>query len=346
MALREAWSLKIPTSTTVKTCPQRSKSVEKPTTPAIIRRKQAWMNESFSTIPQFTVKEIADRMGITVYALRYYDKFDLFPYLQRTEDGTRLFSEYDLEWVKIVHCLRCTGLPISEIKHYIQLCLVGDDTVAERASIIYQQEENLRNSIKELQEQLKILQKKKTYYQALMENRSIYDSCNPQKKRKKWIQDEYVRRPGNMTKEPAGVNAVSGSEFPLASDWEFRKMMLSEKRSLNWSKRNTPWNIIAKTWRSPAKIPPGTFSFLLSRATPSSKTSTDSKKRDVVPGCAYGSGIPCWQARNTASCFYALSLPLLNDDSLFLCFRQRNDGSSFFIGRHCSSTPPPCMDSL
>lgn len=124
-------------------------------------------------------------MGITVYALRHYDKFDLFPYLQRTEDGTRLFSEYDLEWVKIVHCLRCTGMPITEIKHYIQLCLLGDETVAERASIIYQQEENLRANIKELQEQLKILQKKKTYYQALMENRSIYDSCNPQKKRKK-----------------------------------------------------------------------------------------------------------------------------------------------------------------
>ena len=141
-------------------------------------------NNSYSTIPRYTVKDVAKMMGVTVYALRYYDKFDLFPYLRRTEGGTRLFSEYDLEWVKIVHCLRCTGLPLTEIKHYVRLCLEGDETVGERASIIFRQEENLRNNIRELQEQLKVLQKKKTYYQALLENRDIYDSCNPQKKRK------------------------------------------------------------------------------------------------------------------------------------------------------------------
>ena len=150
-----------------------------------VNAPQASMSTAYSTVPQYTVKEVAEMMGITVYAVRYYDKFDLFPYLQRTEDGTRLFSEYDLEWVKIVHCLRCTGLPLTEIKHYVRLCLDGDATVEERARIIFRQEENLRDNIRELQSQLKILQKKKTYYQALLENRSIYDSCNPQKKRKK-----------------------------------------------------------------------------------------------------------------------------------------------------------------
>lgn len=132
-----------------------------------------------SRIPQFTIKEVSEMMGISGHALRYYDNLKLFPYLRRGENGERLFSEFDLGWVRIVHCLRSTGLPVVEVQRYIELCLEGDSTIEERAGIIFQQEENLRNNIEELQSQLEILQKKKTYYQALLENRVIYDACNP-----------------------------------------------------------------------------------------------------------------------------------------------------------------------
>jgi len=137
------------------------------------------VSKTFSKIPQFTVKEVSEKMKISIYALRYYDKLHLFPFLQRDENGTRLFSEFDLEWVRIVHCLRSTGLPIAEVKHYIELCLKGDQTIDERADIIFQQEENTRKNIRDLQEQLKILQTKKAYYQALQENRNLYDAWNP-----------------------------------------------------------------------------------------------------------------------------------------------------------------------
>ncbi|MGL6226022.1 MAG: MerR family transcriptional regulator [Thermoguttaceae bacterium] len=135
-----------------------------------------------SQMPQFSVKEVSERTNISVYALRYYDKLGLFPFLKRDENNNRLFSEFDLGWVRIVHCLRCTGLPLVHVKHYVDLCLIGDDTIEERAEMIFRQEETLRANIAELQEQLKVLQNKKTYYQALLENRQLYDSCNPAKR--------------------------------------------------------------------------------------------------------------------------------------------------------------------
>ncbi|MGL6195854.1 MAG: MerR family transcriptional regulator [Thermoguttaceae bacterium] len=139
-------------------------------------------DRSTSQLPQYSVKEVSEMTNISIYALRYYDKLGLFPFLQRGENNNRLFSEFDLGWVRIVHCLRCTGLPLADVKHYVDLCLIGDDTIDERAEMVFRQEETLRANIAELQEQLKVLQNKKTYYEALLENRQLYDSCNPAKR--------------------------------------------------------------------------------------------------------------------------------------------------------------------
>ncbi len=132
-----------------------------------------------SRVPQYSVKEVAEMTHISIHALRYYDKLGLFPFLARNENNVRLFSDHDLGWVKIVHCLRNTGLPLVEVQHYVRLCLSGDSTIEERAKIIFRQEEVLRHNIQALEGQLKLLQHKKMYYEALLENRELYDSCNP-----------------------------------------------------------------------------------------------------------------------------------------------------------------------
>ena len=62
-----------------------------------------------------TVKEIAEKMNLTTYAVRYYDNAGLIPYVERTSGNIRLFSDYNLAWLKIVHCLRSTGLPVTEV---------------------------------------------------------------------------------------------------------------------------------------------------------------------------------------------------------------------------------------
>lgn len=137
------------------------------------------LDRNRSRVPQYSVKEVAEMTHISIHALRYYDKLGLFPFLARNENNVRLFSDHDLGWVKIVHCLRNTGLPLIEVQRYVQLCLSGDSTIEERAKIIFRQEEVLRHNIQTLEEQLKLLQYKKMYYEALLENQELYDSCNP-----------------------------------------------------------------------------------------------------------------------------------------------------------------------
>ena len=108
--------------------------------------------------PKYTVKEVAQIMKISTHTIRYYDNEGLIPFVSRTQSNARMFSDYDLSWIRTVHCLRATNLSINDIKKYIDLCLKGNKTIPQRAKIIFDQEKKLKENLKELQEQMKVLQ--------------------------------------------------------------------------------------------------------------------------------------------------------------------------------------------
>ena len=130
--------------------------------------------------PKYTVKEVSQIMKISTHTIRYYDNEGLIPFVSRTQSNARMFSDYDLSWIRTVHCLRTTNLSINDIKKYIDLCLKGNKTIKQRAEIIFAQEKKLEEQLKELQSQMKILQKKKKYYKELLKNKSN-DIWNPYK---------------------------------------------------------------------------------------------------------------------------------------------------------------------
>ena len=142
--------------------------------------KKAKKEAQLDKTPKYTVKEVAQIMKISAHTVRYYDNEGLIPFVSRTQSNIRMFSEYDLSWIRTVHCLRATNLSISDIKKYIDLCLKGNKTIQQRAKIIFDQEKNLKEHLKQLQEQMKVLQVKKKYYTDLLKNKSK-DVWNPYK---------------------------------------------------------------------------------------------------------------------------------------------------------------------
>jgi DNA-binding transcriptional MerR regulator len=141
-------------------------------------KKDASIANLTDRTPRYTVKEMADKMGLTTYAVRYYDNAGLIPEVVRSGGNSRLFSDYNLAWLKLVHCLRSTGLPIAEVRRYIEMCREGDSTIPERAALIDAQEKSLRAQLDELNRQMEILQYKKHYYEVLLAGKTK-DRCNP-----------------------------------------------------------------------------------------------------------------------------------------------------------------------
>lgn len=126
----------------------------------------------------YTVKEVADKMDISEHTLRFWAKSGFFPFVKRNENNIRQFSENDLEWVKIVKCLRSVGTENKAIKKYIDLCIIGDSTIKERYRIIQDTKKKALEQMEELKQQLALLDYKENFYQNLIEN-NLKDTWNP-----------------------------------------------------------------------------------------------------------------------------------------------------------------------
>lgn len=63
----------------------------------------------------YTVGEMAKMLGVPASTLRYYDKEGLLPFVGRSASGIRMFRESDLEWLRIIGCMKKAGMSIRDI---------------------------------------------------------------------------------------------------------------------------------------------------------------------------------------------------------------------------------------
>ncbi|MDD5852816.1 MAG: MerR family transcriptional regulator [Lachnospiraceae bacterium] len=113
----------------------------------------------------YTVGEMANIMGVPASTLRYYDKEGLLPFVERTSGGIRMFKEQDYEWMKIIECMKRAGMPIKDIRDYIELALEGDATIHERLQLFQNQKRLVQEQMKSLQHTLDVLDYKCWYYE-------------------------------------------------------------------------------------------------------------------------------------------------------------------------------------
>lgn len=113
----------------------------------------------------YTVGEMAKLLGIPTSTLRYYDKEGLLPFVERSEGGIRVFKDNDYEWLKIIHCLKKTGMPLKDIKEFILMAIQGDDTIDQRLELVKKQRILMQEKISEMQEMLDMLDFKCWYYE-------------------------------------------------------------------------------------------------------------------------------------------------------------------------------------
>jgi DNA-binding transcriptional MerR regulator len=114
-----------------------------------------------------TVQQSAQKTGLSVHTLRYYERLGLIPSVRRAENGHRRYTDDDIGWLEFVKCLRSTGMPISEMQRYMELQMGGDRTLHERLGILDAQRLRIRSKIRELNGFLKRIECKIDYYRGL-----------------------------------------------------------------------------------------------------------------------------------------------------------------------------------
>ncbi|MEG0456624.1 MAG: MerR family transcriptional regulator [Oscillospiraceae bacterium] len=114
---------------------------------------------------QYTVGEMAKLVGVAPSTLRYYDKEGLLPFLERSQGGMRTFKDSDYEFLKIIECLKATGMQLKDIKKFIFMVLEGDCTINERLQLFLDQKKEVEKQMSLMEETLQTIKYKCWYYE-------------------------------------------------------------------------------------------------------------------------------------------------------------------------------------
>ncbi len=143
---------------------------------------------------EYSISEVAEKMKVTISTLRYYDNIGLLQNLKKNKAGNRVFSEKDIETIRVVQYLKKSGMQLIEIKEFMNWCKEGDSTLDKRLNLFRKQKEIVVSEIARLQETLNLIKYKEWYYTQAVKDGTEQNIKNmPLEKMPKEVQEEFKK---------------------------------------------------------------------------------------------------------------------------------------------------------
>lgn len=123
------------------------------------------MQSEVTTAQGLSIGEVAERTGMSVHALRYYEQQQLLigP-VSRTTGGRRIYMPVDVDWLQICVKLRESGMPLAELKHFAELVRLGPGNEDERLALLDAHRQRVDSQIQALQECREVIEWKVDIY--------------------------------------------------------------------------------------------------------------------------------------------------------------------------------------
>jgi DNA-binding transcriptional MerR regulator len=115
-----------------------------------------------------TIQRAAAETGLSTDTLRYYERIGILPSIGRSESGHRRFTDDDMGRIKLVQCLRATGMPLEDLHRYAELVQEGDHTASERLELLEAHKARIEAEMGELSIALGLVETKISGYAALV----------------------------------------------------------------------------------------------------------------------------------------------------------------------------------
>jgi DNA-binding transcriptional MerR regulator len=111
------------------------------------------MTTTKAAVQSLSIGEVAERTGLSVHALRFYEREGLLvgP-VQRTSGGRRRYTSFDVEWLLICVKLRESGMPLADLNHFAELVRQGSGNEAERLHLLDAHRQRVDAQIQALEE--------------------------------------------------------------------------------------------------------------------------------------------------------------------------------------------------
>lgn len=117
----------------------------------------------------YTIGQVSEMFNLPISTLRYYDKQGLFPGIVR-KSGIRKFSDAEIEALRIIECLKKSGLEIKDIKQFMDWCAAGSSTYSQRKELFEKQKKMVEAEIEHMNHVLDMLKFKCWYYEQAIQD--------------------------------------------------------------------------------------------------------------------------------------------------------------------------------
>ena len=117
----------------------------------------------------YTIGQVSEMFSIPVSTLRYYDKEGLFPGMER-KSGIRKFSDNEIEALRVIECLKASGLEIREIKQFMEWSTKGSATYQQRKQLFETRLKKVEEEMANLQKTKDMLKYKCWYYETAIQD--------------------------------------------------------------------------------------------------------------------------------------------------------------------------------
>jgi DNA-binding transcriptional MerR regulator len=120
-----------------------------------------------TAMERYSPGQVAEETGFSLDTLRYYERIGLLDDIARNSGGQRVFTEGDVAWLRILRCLRDTGMPIQRMVRYAELARGGDETIAERLEVLAEHDRDIDDKIAHLRVEQEHIRAKIAHYQRI-----------------------------------------------------------------------------------------------------------------------------------------------------------------------------------
>ncbi|MER7010827.1 MerR family transcriptional regulator [Saccharopolyspora sp. NPDC000359] len=106
-----------------------------------------------TTAESLSIGDVAERTGLSVHALRFYEREGLLvgP-VHRTAGGRRRYTASDVDWLQICVKLRESGMPLADLKRFADLVRRGPGNEAERLRLLDDHRQRVEAQIEALED--------------------------------------------------------------------------------------------------------------------------------------------------------------------------------------------------
>lgn len=116
-----------------------------------------------------TIGDVARELGVSVHALRLYERRDLLVAApQRDAGGRRVYSADDVEWLQTCLYLRGIGMSLADIARYAELARAGEGNEAQRLQLLQAHLARVEEQLAQMRGWADAVARKVAYYEGVV----------------------------------------------------------------------------------------------------------------------------------------------------------------------------------